>query len=147
MKNKDLGRVSSLFLCCKTLEKMLFLVIYHLGNFHNLIQSVFWIIRKIVFANLCKPVDNFIIITVSFDPLNIETVERKGKNLQKNEYLKNKKSFLGEINKILKCLILVNFKKEKTSFKIQYARGRKALILRILKVRRNKLNFELDAVV
>ena len=108
---------------------------------------MFWIIQKIVFANLCKPVDNFIIITVSFDPLNIETVERKGKNLQKNEYLKNKKSFSGEINKILKCLILVNFKKEKTSFKIQYARGRKALILRILKVRRNKLNFELDAVV
>ena len=132
MKKKDLGLVTSLFLGCKTLEKMPFLVIYHLANFHDLIQSVFWIIRKIVFANLCKPVDNFTIITVSFDPFNIETVERKGKNLQKNEYLKNKKSFLGEINKILKCLILVKFKKENSSFKIQYARGRKAMTLRIV---------------
>ena len=132
MKKKDLGLVTSLFLGCKTLEKMPFLVINHLANFHDLIQSVFWIIRKIVFANLCKPVDNFTIITVSFDPFNIETVERKGKNLQKNEYLKNKKSFLGEINKILKCLILVKFKKENSSFKIQYARGRKAMTLRIV---------------
>ena len=41
--------------------------------------------------------DNFIIIPVSSDPLNIEIVERNGKTLQKNEYLENKKSFLNEI--------------------------------------------------
>ena len=38
-------------------------------------------------------------------------------------------------------------KKGNTSCKIQYARDRKALILRILKDRRSKLVFELDAVV
>ena len=34
------------------------------------------------------------------DPLNLETVERKGKNWQNIQYPKNKKSFLEEIKTI-----------------------------------------------
>ena len=81
----------------KCQKNILDLVIYHLDNFHDLLKSGFWIIRKILFADLCNQMDEFIIIPVSSDPLNIEIVERSGKILQKNEYLKNKKSFLNEI--------------------------------------------------
>ena len=67
----------------------------------------------------------------------------------------NKKEKISQEQKELfrgsKNFVMLDFGKlqkiENTSFKIQYPRGRKALILRILKVRRNKLNFELDAVV
>ena len=38
------------------------------------------------------------------DPLNLETVERKGKNWQNIQYAKNKKSFLEEIK-----IIFLNF--------------------------------------
>ena len=36
------------------------------------------------------------------DPLNLETVERKGKNWQNIQYTKNKKSFLGVIKIIFR---------------------------------------------
>ena len=36
------------------------------------------------------------------DPLNLETVERKGKNWQNIQYTKNKKSFLEEIKIIFR---------------------------------------------
>ena len=39
-------------------------------------------------------------ISVSSDPLNLETVERMGKKLQNTEYIENKKSFLNEIKNI-----------------------------------------------
>ena len=42
-------------------------------------QSGFWIIPKITFANLWKPIYDTIIIPASSDILNLETVERKGK--------------------------------------------------------------------
>lgn len=61
-------------------RKIHFLVIYHFGNFDDLGRSGFWVIPKILFANLYKPVHDVIIIPVSSDPLNPDTVERKGKN-------------------------------------------------------------------
>ena len=51
-----------------------FSVIYLLGNFDDLIQSGFQFIPKIIFANLCKPVHDVIIIPVSSDALNLENV-------------------------------------------------------------------------
>ena len=46
-------------------------------------QSGFWVIPKFVFANLYMPVCYFMIIPVSSDPLNLETVEKKAKKIQK----------------------------------------------------------------
>ena len=40
------------------------------------------------------------IMPISSDPLNLENVERKGKNYKKNKHLENKKSFLDEIKRI-----------------------------------------------
>ena len=65
-------------------------------NFHDLIQSGFWVIPKITYANLCNPSHNDLIILVSSDPLSL--VMWKGKE-QKFEYLENEKSFLDEKKK------------------------------------------------
>lgn len=54
-------------------------MIYHLGNFDDLILGGFWVIPKFTFTNLCKPVEDVIVISVSSDPLILETVEGKEK--------------------------------------------------------------------
>ena len=96
-KLRGLELVTSFSLSYKIcLEKVLFLVIYHLGNFDDLIQSGFWVIPKILFPNFCKPIQDVIIIPVSSDPVNMVTVKRKGEALEKLEYLENKKTFLVE---------------------------------------------------
>ena len=77
-----------------------FLKIYYLSNIVNLIQSGVWVVSKIAFANLCKPVHDVRIILISSDPLNLETVERK-EQIQGNEYHENEKSCLHEIKSIL----------------------------------------------
>ena len=69
-------------------QNILDLVINYLGSFHDLMQRGLSIIRKIVFANFCYPIGDFIIIPVSPDTLNTEIVERKRK-IWKTEYLKN----------------------------------------------------------
>ena len=74
--------VSNLSLGCKTFLENPFLFMYHLGNFDHLIQSGFWVIPKITFAHLCKPIHN-IIIPVLCDPLNVKTGKEGGK-IQKN---------------------------------------------------------------
>ena len=67
---------------CKTCLHNFFSVIYHLGNFDDLIPSGFWVIPRITFGNLCKPICDVIIIPVSSDPLNLENVERKERNFK-----------------------------------------------------------------
>ena len=57
--------------------KVPFLVIDQLDSFEDLIQSGFYIIPKITFTNLCKPMHGVIIIPVSSDPLYLENVKRK----------------------------------------------------------------------
>ena len=74
-------------------RKILFLAIYHLGKFDDLIQSGFGIIPNNTFANLCKPIHDVTIIPVSSDPLNLETMERKGKNYKKINILRTKSAF------------------------------------------------------
>ena len=99
MKNKTgLKLVTRVSLCCKTCLENSFLVIYHLGNFDNIIQSGFWIIPKIALANLCKPIQDVIIILVSSEPLILKTVERK-KKLKKRISQERKECFLDETRK------------------------------------------------
>ena len=43
-------------------KKILCIVIYHLGSFDDLIKSSFWVIQKITFANLCKPIHDVIYV-------------------------------------------------------------------------------------
>ena len=74
-------------------------VMYNLGNFDDLIQTSFWVIPKVTFANLCKPIHDVIIIPVSSDPW-IWKLDGKEKNLQKVEYLENEKGILDEIKSI-----------------------------------------------
>ena len=80
MKNKTgLKLVTWVSLGYKTCLENSFLVIYHLGDFDNIIQSRFWIIPKIALANLCKPIQDVIIILVSSEPLILKTAETKKK--------------------------------------------------------------------
>ena len=60
-----------------------FLMIYHEGNFDDLSFSSFWVIPKITIAKLCKLVHIVIIISVSSDPMNLETVKSKEKITKK----------------------------------------------------------------
>ena len=79
-------------------------MIYQLGKLGDLIQSGFWVIPKITFANLYKTIQDIITIPVLFEPLSLKTVERNEKNLQKFEYLEDQKSFQNKIN-----IIFLNF--------------------------------------
>ena len=69
-----------------------FLVIYHQGNFDDLTLSSFLIIPKITIVNLCKLVHNVIIISVSSDPMNLET-GKEGKNYKKLNISRTKRAF------------------------------------------------------
>ena len=55
-------------------------------------RSGFWVILKITFANLSKPIYDVIIIPVSSDPLNMETVERKGIKYKKLNISRTKRA-------------------------------------------------------
>ena len=80
MKNKTgLKLVTWVSLGYKTCLENSFWVIYNLGDFDNIIQSRFSIIPKIALANLCKPIQDVIIILVSSEPLILKTAERKKK--------------------------------------------------------------------
>ena len=48
----------------KHLEKNSFLVMYHPGNFDGLMQSGFWVIPKITFAILCKPIQFYLTLWI-----------------------------------------------------------------------------------
>ena len=52
-----------------------------------------------------------IIIPVSSDPFNLETVESKAKKIQKIEYLKNEKSFLNKIKAFFIIFSMFSFDK------------------------------------
>ena len=108
-KQKEPGiSYQSLFGLQNMVRKIYFLVIYHPDNFDDLMQSGFWV-------NLCKPIHDVIILLVSSDSLNLETVERKEKKLQKIEYTENVKTFFDKIQSVflqfLKCFLLVKYKK------------------------------------
>ena len=70
----------SLFGLQNIFRKILFLLIYHLGNFDDLIQCGCWIIPKIILANLGRPIHNIVTIPVSSDPLILKTAKEGKKN-------------------------------------------------------------------
>ena len=61
----------------------------------------FWVIPKITYANLCKPIPDIINYSTSICPFWSRECRKEGEKLQKFEYLKNEKSFLDEIKNIL----------------------------------------------
>ena len=87
----------SLFVSQNMFRKIPFVVVYHLGNFDDLLQSGFGIVPNITFDNLCKPIHDVIIIPVSSDPLNMESGNEGGKIL-KNATPREIKSYLDEKN-------------------------------------------------
>ena len=74
------------------------------SNFNVLIQSGFWVIQKIAFANLCKPYHGIVIIWIfsfHFESKNvgeqggeIEKIWISGKHISKTIFQKNFKGFL-----------------------------------------------------
>ena len=76
-------------------RKIAFLLIYDLSNNDDsckVVSELFQILHLLI--------DNVRIIPVSYNPLNLENVEMKGKKLQKFEYLENEKGPFDEINSI-----------------------------------------------
>ena len=55
-------------------------MIYHLGNFDDLIQSGFWVIPKIIFAYLHKLLREIIIISDLYGYWNLRNAKKKDKN-------------------------------------------------------------------
>ena len=55
---------------------------------------MFWVIAKFAFANLCKSIHDIINYSTSICPLESRKCGKEGKNLQKIEYLENKKFFI-----------------------------------------------------
>ena len=68
------------------------------------------LLQKITFANFCKPVHNVIIIPVLSNPLNLETVERKGKIII-NWISWEWKSFLDQIKVFFIVFEMLSFSK------------------------------------
>ena len=75
-KTKGPGTSSySLFRLLNKFTKMSLLVIYYLTKFDGVIQTSFWVIPKIISANLCKPIHDIINHSTSICPLSLESVE------------------------------------------------------------------------
>ena len=68
-------------------------MIYHLGDFDDLVQNGFCVIPKIRFTNLRKPLHDVMNIPASTNPLNVKIVERMGEK-------EKEKSFFDEIETI-----------------------------------------------
>ena len=64
-----------------------------MGTLDDLMESDSWIIPKILFANLWKPLHDVIIILVPSDSLNLETLEEIGKNDKKLNIFRTKTEF------------------------------------------------------
>ena len=60
----------------------------------------FWVIAKIISANLCKSIPDIINYSTSTCPFESGKCGKEEKKLQKFEYLENKRSFLDEIKNI-----------------------------------------------
>ena len=71
---------------------------YYLTKFDDVIQSGFWVIAKIISANLCKPIHDIINYSTSIRPFESGKCGKEGKKLQIFEYRENEKSFFDERN-------------------------------------------------
>ena len=66
---------------------------YYLTKFDDVIYSGFWVILKIKSVNLCKPIYDIINYSTSFAILNLESVEKKGKNYKNLNISRTKRAF------------------------------------------------------
>ena len=114
MKNlRSLEVVTSLPLGWKHVKENSFLVIYHLSNVDDLVQSGFWFQKfyLLIYVNQFR--------THNFpdwsDSLNLETGKER-KKLEKLEYLENEKSFLDEresfFHNLWNAFFMLSLKKE-----------------------------------
>ena len=87
----------SLFRLQNKFKAIPLLVMYYLTKFDDVIENDFCVIPKITSANLCKPINNIINYSISICPFGSGKCGKKGKKLQKFEYIKNEKSFFDEI--------------------------------------------------
>ena len=83
----------SLFRLQSKFRKIPLLVVYYLTKFDDVIESGFWVFLKIRSANLCKPIYDIINIPLPFVLLNLESVERKGKNNKNWNISRMKRAF------------------------------------------------------
>ena len=88
--NKD----QSLFRLQKNFRKTLLLVMYYLIKSYDVIKNGFWVILKIISANLCKSNYGIIDYSTSFFPFESGKCGKEVKKLQKIEYLENENNFL-----------------------------------------------------
>ena len=72
-------------------KKIPVVLIHHLGNLDDLIQSGFWVIPKITFANSCKPIQDVIIRNFQSGKCG------KRKKIQKIQYFENEELSFGKI--------------------------------------------------
>ena len=99
-KQKGLGTSDQSFQVTKQGQKNSFI---SQTKFDNLMQSGFWVIPKITFANLCEPIHDIINYFTSICPFESGKCGKEGTELQTFEYLGNKNSFLDEIKNIFHC--------------------------------------------
>ena len=90
----------SLFRLRNKLSKIPLLVMYYLIRFDDVMQSNFWVILKFMSENLCKTIYDVINYSTSICIFESRKCGKKGKGLQKCEYLENEKSFLDEMKNI-----------------------------------------------
>ena len=91
---RGLELVATLFRLQSKFREIRLLVLYYV------IYSGFWVIQKITSANLCKPIYDIIHQLFHFHfSFWVWKVWIGREKIQKLEYLKKKKSFLGEIKK------------------------------------------------
>ena len=81
-------------------RKIPLLVTYYLTTFDDVIWGGYWVIPKITYANLCKPIHDIINYSVFICPFESRERGKEGKKLQKFEYLENEMSFFNEIKNI-----------------------------------------------
>ena len=67
-------------------------------------KAVFELLQKSQIANLCKPFQDIINYSTSICPFKSGKFGKKGKKLQRFEYLENEKSFLDEIKNTFQFL-------------------------------------------
>ena len=70
----------SLFRLQNKFRKIPLLVIYYLNKFDDIIYSGFWVIPKITYANLCKPIYDIINYPSSICPFQSGTCGKERKN-------------------------------------------------------------------
>ena len=90
----------SLFRLRNKFIKIPLFVIYHLTKIDDLMWSSFWVIPKITFAKLCKPIHDIMNFSTSICPFESGRFGKEGKKLQKFESFEKEIRILDKIKNI-----------------------------------------------